>query len=486
MIAKNKFVWPWFLLSAVVPPCFGVSNDPGANSVDAASNDGETILVESIDFGSDQAPEMVGCTIDGHSYAEGAEDPSNPCRICKPALTTTEWSDASRGTLCGGALFCVAGRCGSVCVIGGQLYGAGEVNPDNPCQNCTPANSVLAWSTVGDGVSCGSGGKVCTQAACLCPSQQHDCGGTCVPNDVNACGDSCTACVAPSHASVACNLSACVITCDPLYKLENGACVACQPGECLPHFWAFQGRGLGLSCTTNADCDHDPEDHMRCNTIYNVCVMDCYGGETGYACCAYDSAGGYVRGDEAERCGISGGQCQNCAANNMICNGNYHCGCGDSPYECPWGTHCDSTMTSYGRCVAGCNSDDGHCPFGTICSGVACVSGCRTDNGCSIGSYCSGSVCVPGCHSDYNCGFGSYCSGSVCVAGCHGDYNCPIETKCQGSACVEGCSSDARCSLGKSCQSSHCLPEPACSRDQDCRAAECCRFIMGNHVCTSC
>ena len=60
---------------------------------------------------SDETGMGDGCTIDGMSVAAGAAMDGEPCRICDPAMSTSDWSDAADGTACGDGGSCDGGSC---------------------------------------------------------------------------------------------------------------------------------------------------------------------------------------------------------------------------------------------------------------------------------------------------------------------------------------------------------------------------------------
>ncbi len=51
------------------------------------------------------------CLIGDECYGEGQVAPTDPCRVCRTSLTSTEWSLAEDGTPCGAGRACLAGVC---------------------------------------------------------------------------------------------------------------------------------------------------------------------------------------------------------------------------------------------------------------------------------------------------------------------------------------------------------------------------------------
>ncbi len=57
-----------------------------------------------------------------------------------------------------------------------------------------------------------------------CEDGNHLCGDSCVANDVSACGDACTPCVASAHGTTSCDGTKCVAACDDGYLAEGDHC----------------------------------------------------------------------------------------------------------------------------------------------------------------------------------------------------------------------------------------------------------------------
>jgi hypothetical protein len=138
----------------------------------------------------------------------------------------------------------------------------------------------------------------------------------------------------------------------------------------------------------------------------------------------------------------------------------------------PRGGVCD-VLT--GRCV-GCVPTADTCPAARHCDPVslACVDGCRSDEGCRTASD-GGSVnlrcdtaahqCVA-CVEDVDCAVGRMCTGGVCVSGCSASRACPGGETCCGGACVDLMASTVSCGT---CDNRCGLPNAAAF----CRAGSC-------------
>jgi hypothetical protein len=141
-----------------------------------------------------------GCYINNTSYMSGTYDPTNACHVCNPSNSTTSWTLVSDGTACAVGEICVVGTCTADCDIGGTIYTGGTVNPANPCQLCQPSGSTSNWSNVTDGTSC-EGSGTCRTGDCTCPSGFVTCGNQCVDTNNNGanCGNCGMAC--PAHTA---------------------------------------------------------------------------------------------------------------------------------------------------------------------------------------------------------------------------------------------------------------------------------------------
>jgi hypothetical protein len=116
--------------------------------------------------GSGSASCPAVCAIGAVVYASGYANPTTACQSCQPAVDGTNWSSSPDGTTCGaGGEICSGGVCGAQCMVGGVTYAAGAANPNNSCQQCSPAASTSAWSSVTNGATC-AGGGTCSAGAC--------------------------------------------------------------------------------------------------------------------------------------------------------------------------------------------------------------------------------------------------------------------------------------------------------------------------------
>lgn len=218
-------------------------------------------------------------------------------------------SAAPDGTHCASLGVCVAGACQNTCNIAGALFGAGDVNPANPCQRCDPRSSTSGWTNVADGTSCNDGvactrndqctagacggtAYTCTATVCQMASSCDGSGGcnvvpsasgTPCTDDMNPCTrDACDGSGSCGHAAlpegtvcapgrVCSSTAACVEGCfiDGAFRAAGAAhptnpCLVCTPASSAT---AWSPRTNGTSCNDGNPC-----------TSGDVCTSgSCYG-----------------------------------------------------------------------------------------------------------------------------------------------------------------------------------------------------------------
>lgn len=356
------------------------------------------------------------CVIGGTGYASGAADPANACQSCQPALSTSSWSDVPDGTACGSGGICHQGGCTSGCEIGGVYYATNAPDPNNACETCQPSASTSAFTSVGDGVSCGNG-QVC--AAGQCGSQCDINGtvyttGTVDPN--NAC-ETCqpgtstnawtalaigSACGAAGSGQVCNGNVACVTGCfigGTLYTSGQAnsanACQECVPTTSTTAFTDISGTACGSGNVCNA----------------GVCSAGCYIAGTYYASGAIDSANACNECEptssttawtplaEGASCG-TGTVCNagNCVSGCVIGGTFYAPGAADPSSQC---MSCQPTASTSG--------------WSDVANGTACTSGGGTE--CCAGACSNSGTDVSNCGScGHTCSAGpsAACTGGLC------------------------------------------------------------------------
>jgi hypothetical protein len=229
------------------PACCGptCATCPGLSHATALCRDG------GCDFACDAGYHRDGaaCTRDDNAGCCGSA-----CSTCPaPAHATS---------------LCRAGQCSFACEAGFHAAGAGcQLNDDLACcgpgcQTCTPTRANAT-------ALCGATG--CTDPSPCLPTH-HDCNGQCVASDaVASCGAACTPCPERTHATVACDGTACVYACAANFadcdgNPNNGCeanlqidpmnCGGCATGPKDPH--ACAGGGSQPQVCVNGQCGCPP------------------------------------------------------------------------------------------------------------------------------------------------------------------------------------------------------------------------------------
>ncbi|MBW1873307.1 MAG: hypothetical protein JRJ19_14650, partial [Deltaproteobacteria bacterium] len=331
----------------------------------------------------------------------------------------------------------VSGSGQGACMIDGECYSGGALNPINPCQECDPNSNQTAW-TNNDSNDC-SDGSFCNGAeTCL--------SGTCQAG-LAPCSDDGLACTATcDEGTQQCNLI------DPAFCLIDNACVAdgalnstnpcqeclaavdnldwsdddsnscedqdfcngqetCQSGSCVSG--AASCSDDGLDCTTTCD-----QGTQECNLIEpGSCVIDagCLAAETinpANPCleCMPATSQTDWSNDDSNSC-----------SDGLFCNGAESCvggTCQDNPDPCT-GAGLDCTITCDessqqceptdsaiclidGACVAqGSPNPDNPCqeciPTGSNTSWTDVdTNSCSDGDACTENDFCSAGICQSG------------------------------------------------------------------------------------------
>ena len=140
---------------------------PGSGGGVSSGGTGDAGRDVALDVASDIGPDLppTGCTIAGSIYPAGFTNSANACQVCKPAISSSTWSNADEGASCSGGQYCNSGTCKSGCFIAGSFYANAAANPTNACQTCQASFAATSWTTGANGASCGSG-QVCNGGTC--------------------------------------------------------------------------------------------------------------------------------------------------------------------------------------------------------------------------------------------------------------------------------------------------------------------------------
>jgi subtilisin-like proprotein convertase family protein/N-acetylneuraminic acid mutarotase len=447
-------------------------------------SDGRGCTYDSCDEWADACQHFVttGCLIGGVCVATDAVNPADPCQACRPATSTTAYSQVPENTTCDDGLFCVvgttcdaAGVCGggsqrdcgdglgcttdgcdetgdvcthvvtTGCLIAGTCVPAGAADPANPCAACQPATSTTAYSPVTAGEPCEDGLFCTVDSTC-------DTGGACGGGTPRDCGDGlgCTtdSCDEANRRCVNTVTVGCAIgnACVAADAVEPGnPCRTCQPSVSTTAWSPVPVNTPcddGRFCTVSSACDasgscvgaqRDCADGIACtddvcDEATDQCVSTLAAGacRIGGTCYATDDR------NPANPCEA----CRPTLATDAWSARDAGGLCGDP--ACAGGTLTPApTCDGAGGCVAGtpvsCN--------GAVCADAhACDAACADDTECLESHHCTGAACVADLGDGEACDRGAQCAGDHCVDGV-----------CCATACAGVCESCAQVGLEGAC-----------------------------------
>lgn len=503
-------------------------------------------------------PIAAGCVIAGACIADGAIDPGNQCRACRPATSTTGWSPLPAGTGCDDSLFCTlmdecdgAGACAGLerscvdgldctrdscdevadecvndiffgCAIDGACYMAGTVNPENPCEACSPLRSETEWSPVTVGSPCDDGLFCTVDTTCSadgsCSGSPRDCsdGLTCTldscDEDLDECVNDLTAtsctidgmCVAdgarnPDNSCEECNAA---LSRDDWSLVPAGE--VCDDGEFCSAPDTCDGAGVCVagpprSCDDELACTTDTCDDTTSacvNTITDGCVIDGTCVATGMrnpsndceSCDPTRSRTAWSPRAVGESCddGLFCTEDETCDA-AAVCVGVPKTDC-DDDLDCTF-DRCDPTLDACvfvvtlgclvdGECIdegdvdpddpcRACAPDDATDdysvrPEGSFCGEPMCMDGVITPAPtCTLDGTCIDGIPVP-CPEDGFC-----LDESLCGTGCLDDTMCLESMHCMDGECVDDFTDGTPCGRDAECDFGVCIDGVCCDRPCD-------------------
>ncbi len=390
---------------------------PGCCSAAADCDDGRACTTDACDVGSGICSNAVDaglCLIGGECFIEGQLNPANECQECQADAGQTAWT--SNSNPCNDGLFCTNG----------------DACRDGVCQGA-------AGSVCDDGIECTT--DVCDEASSTCV---HD-----VPADACRIGGSCYAAAQPrpDNSCLECDPAASQSDWTP--RADGSPCddgsfcnygEACNAGVC-------EGGGPrdcddGLGCTGDS-CD---EAQARCENAVDAgwCLIDgsCRADSAinpDNACqecrAAVDQAGWTDDDsnscDDGDWCTVSDAcQAGSCLGSARNCDDGLSCtsdSCNTVDERCDNALQADACLIGGGCLAAGAANPDNPCQ---ACIPASSQSGwsdengsaCDDGNACTDPDMCSAGLCtgtpLPGCCAGpADCDDGSPCTDDVCDPG---------------------------------------------------------------------
>ena len=195
-------------------------------------NDSIICTTDACDEANDLCTHVIApdwCLVDGQCYADGWVNPADACQLCTPGKNTKAWDALPSGSQCGNPS-CTNGiaTAASLCNATGQC----EAGMQHACPLASCVNTVSC-----DGMC--SIDTECPREA-FCDATSTSCmldlppGSACVRNaqcDSNACVDGVCCNRSCNDACEACNQAGHVGTCTPLPSMTVDPAGLCKPGE---------------------------------------------------------------------------------------------------------------------------------------------------------------------------------------------------------------------------------------------------------------
>lgn len=276
------------------------------------------------------------------------------------------------------------------CSVGEVCYAAGVVNPDNPCERCSPDVDSDGW-TPADGAICDDG-LFCNGAdTCLA--------GACAEHVGSPCGDGLTCDEAASQCTVAC--AGCEVDGACWAQLQANPDNACQHCDTRVATDAWTTLGDGASCDDGSYCNGlDTCASGVCTHDGDPCLLGTCWEDGGGQCCSALADPTCNKAEQVVTADSCGHQlsvvrdCDLCDDGHCVCDPVAQTGCDALTERC---TVVDEVVT----CVAD----------GTVALGEACTFPVSGADDCQAGAICDGGVCVEICTDDPD----SCAEGFACV-----------------------------------------------------------------------
>lgn len=385
---------------------------------------------------------FVGCLIEGACVAKGALDPNNECLACAPEKSVDGYSARQNGTVCADdglsctSDVCQAGGCAhpvtSGCLLDGNCWAAGAVDPNNACQGCLPQFASDVWEPLGKGMPCVDDLDAGTLDVCNGNGEcEHLATGDCVIDGVN---------VAGGAANPANECQGCYPSVDTGLWTNRDAGYPCTSDGLPATLDICDGNGVCVHENTNVCTvdgiiyqpgqQHPENECMECNP-------------------ALDKAGFSPRMPDVA-----------CTDDGNLCTLDFCDG---------WGA-CGHTDLAVAACDDGNPCTNDACDPAVGCVNVANTDGCDDGDACTDGDVCADGVCTAG--QLLECDDGNVCTDDSCdpAVGClkvNNSEECDDGNLCtSGDVCSEGvCKSgqSLTCDDLNPCTLDSCAPATGCA-----------------------
>ncbi len=498
-------------------PCTDDGN-PCTTDICKSGSCQHNLLAEGVGCGNGKVCSAAGkcsaaCGIGGKLYAAGATNPANACETCDPAKSPSAWTPAADGAPCaddgdsctkdecasgicthpdlGVGDSCGSGKvcdatlaCKAGCVISGQFYADGEIDPSNSCQSCDAAKSTSAWSSLADTAACTDDGNPCTSDECQAGVCTH-------PDRSNT-----TTCGSGGHCKSGQCTASCLIgnTSYPEGTLNPAnPCESCQSAKNASG-WSpvlddtqcgSSSCGKYGSCSYSSSCDTSGTKKRTCTD--HVCKAGVCTAPT------HAETAGCTRTTDGDSCTDDGSPCTSDTCSGGSCTHPKLAG----------GTSCGSSKICDGNggCIAGCWISGTLYQSGATKPGNTCQS-CQPASSTSAWTNVSNANGETICASS-QCGQYGSCSGfsDVCAesGGTHSrtctDYTCNAGV-CTGTdrtdtgSCTRNtdgtaCATDNNACTSDTCSGGTCahtaLPDgTSCGPNLGCE-----NYLCGSGICIS-
>lgn len=402
----------------------------------------------------------------------------------------------------------------NTCYIDHVCYANGDQNPSDPCRFCNSTKTPYDWSwpDVGSSaIACDDGfyctdNDTCDFAKKQCRGTQIDCSYINDQCQTGVCGEIEGGCYSSFHNGQSCNDHN---ACTSGEQCSGDSCGGGSPVDCT--YLITDAQCQYVTCDSVSGCSlHNYENDQPCTLDNNIC-------STGVPTCQ----AGVCTASATPVCNEAHGQCSYWVCDDPVhgCTQHFngsstHCNptsacytdglCVDNtdicdeitPINCDDSNVCTNDFCDY---VTGCynvlvSSDCVNCNRDTDCPDVACTTHTCVAHQCQYVNSPSGTSCADTtvCNGDEICDGSGTCLGAAPL-NCNDHNSCTDDTCNALTGCVHTnnnantCDDGLYCTINDHCSSGSCVSSPytACSSsDTACVSYTCSEDLSGGHICT--